>query len=235
MNSRTTILLIIGITCGFVFAFLIFGQSESLNLGKNGNSKNGIGSNYNFKKTIIDTSNTNHQMAMLASRISDLENQLDKYKDKSRQTETDEQNEDDELLTSEMKKQNPWLLTSKQKKERNQQRIERISTSLEVENVDVEWSLKTADLLKNTFDNIEFEGSTLNEVNCATSFCQITVNHDSQNAREDFESNPLLVPDMGMQALYIEGEKGRGQTVAFFIRKGYDSVSHPARLRDVDE
>jgi len=122
-------------------------------------------------------------------------------------------------------------LTLAQIVERNRSRIQRINAALDSEPRDGQWSRDTSVELQSLFSSVVQPGSSLAETTCGETFCRMTVSHDNEQARHQFEAFPRKV-NMGVHGLIEEGEDGKSRTTLYVVRKENDNPEHPVRRHD---
>jgi hypothetical protein len=114
----------------------------------------------------------------------------------------------------------PPALSRAEVVERNTRRDEDLTTRLHSEAVDRAWAPEVEGELRRDLGPTGMDEKAVTRLECRSTFCQMVVSVDGDDARSDFEGF-VLSPRRKMGALFIHFEEGR--SVAYFFRKGFDT------------
>jgi len=91
----------------------------------------------------------------------------------------------------------------------------------------MDWASSAESEIEEAFDEGGFVGSSIDELECRSTFCRIAARHETLDSRNEFEELTAMVK-MGAVGIPIESD-GELKTVLYFIRKRDDRPEHPAR------
>ena len=106
-------------------------------------------------------------------------------------------------------------------------RLAWLDEALDDEHTDSSWAGDTEAVLTAAFEQGRFEGSSVRDIHCKTSFCRVEVEHNDNIAGMKFEHFARAQP-MSYYLQPIEDEDGtRTTTVLYTARQGYENKEHP--------
>jgi hypothetical protein len=111
------------------------------------------------------------------------------------------------------------------------EQIQRLDRILNDESYDPTWSSKTEEMLQGGFAQRGFDGSTLRDTKCGTSFCRMNVRHRDHLSQSEFETFSQATGRMGGIMLFTAAVDGQPETTLYLVRKELDSPDHPVRRR----
>jgi hypothetical protein len=110
-------------------------------------------------------------------------------------------------------------------------RVARIDKGLASERRDRPWAVDTEAALTKAFVEGGFAGSTVEATDCQTTYCRMRVVHAGWEEQRAF-IRIAKKARMGTRMLPYELDDGQVETVAYFVRKQFDTPEHPVRQQD---
>lgn len=104
-----------------------------------------------------------------------------------------------------------------------------IDARLANEGQDPAWASATQSALMTAFTEGGFVGSTIEDVSCVRTYCRMQVAHTNWKTQRAFTEIAGASLRMGTRMLPYELADGRIETVAYFVRKDFDTPEHPVR------